>query len=124
MQGDVKILHGDFLIVKKLAKKGDFVYFDPPYYPLNTTSFTTYTMKSFLDKEQKALRDLFVALDKKGCFVMLSNSSTKFIRTIYREKGYKIGTVSATRVISCDASKRGAITEVLVRNYPHGIKKG
>src|SRR3989344_4160919 len=71
------------------AKKGDFVYFDPPYYPLNkTSSFTTYTKDKFLEKEQEHLARAFKELDKKGCKVMLSNSDINFIEDLY--KGYNI----------------------------------
>lgn len=117
LQG-VTIKTGDFRKLKASVKKGDFVYFDPPYYPLNKTSkFTTYTKTKFLDDEQIALRDLFAYLDEKGALVMLSNSSAPFIKKIYKEKGYKAKNVSATRMINSNASKRGAIKEVVIRNY-------
>ena len=105
-----------FYEVAKEAKHGDFVYFDPPYYPLNhKTSFTTYTKDNFLEKEQKHLSEVFGELDKKGCKVMLSNSDSDFIKTLY--KGYNINIVKATRMINCDATKRGKINEIVVTNY-------
>lgn len=71
---DVTITHQDYKNVLKTAKGGDFIYLDPPYYPINaTSSFTSYTAEGFLEKEQTELRDTFVKLHKKGCFVMLSN---------------------------------------------------
>lgn len=70
----VTITHQDYKNVLKTAKSGDFIYLDPPYYPINTTSsFTSYTAEGFLEREQTELRDTFVKLHKKGCFVMLSN---------------------------------------------------
>lgn len=100
----------------KEAKSGDFVYFDPPYYPLNgKSSFTTYTKDNFLEKEQEHLAKTFKELDKKGCKVMLSNSDTEFIKNLYKE--YTINLVSARRMINCDATKRGVINEVVVTNY-------
>lgn len=103
--------------VLKHAKKGDFVYFDPPYYPLeNKKSFTTYTKGKFLEKEQEKLAEVFRKLDKKGCKVMLSNSDTKFIKDLYKD--YEIKTVKATRRINSKASGRGKINEVVVVNYP------
>lgn len=115
----VEIKHQDYKQILKKARKGDFIYFDPPYYPTNkTSSFTSYTTEAFLDKEQTELRDTFEKLHKKGCFVMLSNSDTPFINKIYSEiKGARISKVSAGRAINSDASKRGKITEVLVTNY-------
>lgn len=116
---NVEIKKQDYKEVLKKAKKGDFIYFDPPYYPISkTASFTSYTSESFLDKEQIELRDTFVELHKRGCFVMLSNSDTPFINKIYSEpKGLRITKVQAGRAINSDASKRGKITEVLVTNY-------
>lgn len=106
-----------FYEITKEAKKGDFIYFDPPYYPLDKKpSFTTYTKDKFLDKEQKHLAEVFKELDKKGCKVMLSNSDSDFIKMLY--KSYHINLVKATRMINCDATKRGKINEVVVTNYP------
>ncbi len=100
----------------KEAKKGDFVYFDPPYYPLNkTSSFTTYTKDKFLEQEQEHLAKVFKDLDKRGVKVMLSNSDTDFIKNLYKD--YNISQVKATRMINSNASKRGKISEVVVTNY-------
>lgn len=116
---NVEIKRQDYKEVLKKAKKGDFVYFDPPYYPVSkTASFTSYTSEAFLGKEQTELRDTFAELHKRGCFVMLSNSDTPFINKIYSEiKGVRITKVQAGRAINSDASKRGKITEVLIMNY-------
>lgn len=110
---DVKV--AQFYDSVKEAKKGDFIYFDPPYYPLNRNSFTTYTKDNFLEKEQEKLAEVFKELDKKGCKVMLSNSDTEFIKNLYKE--YNINFVKATRMINADATKRGAINEVVITNY-------
>ena len=115
----VEIKHQDYKAVLKKAKKGDFVYFDPPYYPVSkTASFTAYNAGAFLDKEQIELRDTFVKLHKRGCFVMLSNSDVPFINKIYSGiKGVRINKVQAGRAINSKSSGRGKITEVLVTNY-------
>ena len=118
---EVEINAGDYKQVFDNAKKGDFIYFDPPYYPVSkTASFTSYTKEDFLDKEQIELRDTFLKLHKRGCFVMLSNSDTPFINKIYKEiekEGIKINKVRAGRAINSKGSKRGKINEVLVTNY-------
>ena len=111
-----KIEHTDFTQVLQNAKKGDFVYFDPPYYPLNTGSnFTTYTKENFLEKEQEELKKTFKKLDARGCILMLSNSDTPYIRNLYKK--WYITKVSAKRFINCMAEKRGDVSEVVVRNY-------
>lgn len=105
-----------FDAVLERAKAGDFVYFDPPYQPISaTSSFTAYTSHAFGPKQQAELADVFRALDKRGCQVMLSNSNAEFIKTLYA--GFDIREVYATRAINRDASKRGPIPELVVRNY-------
>ena len=111
---DVKV--SQFSEVLKKAKKGDFIYFDPPYYPLDgKPSFTTYTQNNFLEEEHRELVRVFKELDKRGCKIMLSNSDSNFIRDLYQ--GYDIQVVHATRMINCDATKRGKIKEIVIRNY-------
>lgn len=110
----IKIL--DFSEVLKFAKKEDFIYFDPPYLPVSKTSkFTDYTKSGFNEEDQKRLADVFQKLDKKGCFVMLSNSDTKLIRDLY--KNFEIENVDARRMINCKKDGRGKINELLIKNY-------
>jgi DNA adenine methylase len=98
------------------AKPGDFVYFDPPYEPVSqTASFTSYARNGFSQEDQRRLRDVYKALDRRGCRLMLSNSDVPFIRSLYRN--FNIDTVAAPRAINCNAKKRGKVTEVVVRNY-------
>jgi DNA adenine methylase len=98
------------------AKRGDFVYFDPPYYPLNgTAKFTNYHERDFLEEEQLKLRDVFAELDQRGCFVMMSNSHTDFINKLYR--GFNKNTVLANRAVNCKADGRGKIKEYVITNY-------
>ena len=113
---NIIIKNMSFERVLDYARKGDFIYFDPPYYPLKKgKSFTTYTKDNFLEKEQEQLFRVFKALDKKGCKVMLSNSNTKFIKDLY--KNYPRKFVKARRMINCDGKGRGKIKEIVVRNY-------
>ena len=116
----IKIVNRDYKEVLKEAKKGDFIYFDPPYYPLNrTSSFTGYTADGFFEKEQEELRDTYFELHKRGCFVMLSNSNTDFIKRLYSglDKKIKIHKVKANRMINSKGTGRGKIKEILVINY-------
>jgi DNA adenine methylase len=115
----VSIKNQDYMKVLDCAKKGDFVYFDPPYYPVSkTASFTSYTSNVFLEKEQEELRDTFEKLHKKGCYVMLSNSDTDFIKKIYSKiKGIKIHTIEANRAINSNGNGRGKVKELVITNY-------
>ena len=112
----------DFQEAVNSTKKKDFIYFDPPYAPLNKTSnFTSYTKEDFTEKDQERLAELFKALDKKGCLVMLSNSDAPLIRKLY--DGFSIKEVKATRMINCKAKGRGKITELIITNYPQANPK-
>jgi len=74
------LLAWDFEKILDIVSAGDFVYFDPPYNPLNhTANFTSYTSNNFDKEDQKRLKDVFEKLTKIGCKVMLSNSDTNFI---------------------------------------------
>ena len=98
------------------ARPGDFVYLDPPYEPVSrTASFTSYAKGGFSQDDQRRLRDVFDELTRRGCKCMLSNSDVPFVRELYRR--HRIDVVRAPRAVSCNARKRGAVDEVVVRNY-------
>lgn len=111
-----KLLNKDFEEAVKDAKKGDFVYFDPPYDIWEEKdSFTSYSKSSFGKKEQVRLANLFKKLSKKGVYVMLSNHNTSFINELYKD--FYIHVVPAKRMINSNASKRGNVEEVIITNY-------
>ena len=106
----------DFSEILSKVQKDDFVYFDPPYVPLNeTSSFTSYTKDGFDIDMQFKLRDVCNELDSMGVKFMLSNSDTKLVNELYAN--YEIKKVFASRQINANADGRGKITEVLVKNY-------
>ncbi len=111
---DVKILSVDFEEAVKDAKKGDFVYFDPPY-DSDTKSFTSYTETGFDKSEQTRLARVFKELDKKGVYVMLSNHSTVLVNELYKD--YHIYTIEAKRNINSNGKKRGKVEELIITNY-------
>jgi len=95
------------------ARRGDFLYFDPPYDPIApTANFTSYTADTFGAEHQRELADTARALVARGCQVMLSNSDTSFIRTLY--KGFQIDRVKCSRAINSNAAKRGEVDEVII----------
>ena len=113
---NVSIANKDFEVVSLKAKKNDFVYFDPPYFPLNkTSSFVNYT-DNFLANEQIRLYELFKMLDFEGVKVLQSNSNTDFIKELYKD--FEIIEVDSKRAINCKGDKRGKITELIIKgNY-------
>ncbi|MCH8955237.1 DNA adenine methylase [candidate division KSB1 bacterium] len=112
-----------FADIKSKARKSSFVYFDPPYRPLNrTASFTSYSTLQFSDPQQIELANLFKALDKRQAKLMLSNSDPKnedpsdnFFDELYED--YHLYRIKANRMINSKKDKRGKINEILVLNY-------
>ena len=114
---DVRILEGDFAKAVATARKGAFIYFDPPYHPISdTSSFTGYSVDGFGEKEQIRLKQVCDKLTKRGCQVLVSNSSAALIKELYSDSNYEIIEVKATRAINAVASKRGRINELLIHN--------
>lgn len=108
-----KLRHADYRTAVADARAGDLVYFDPPYDPVTTTaSFTSYTADAFGPDDQRALADCARELVARGCRVMLSNSDTPFIRSIY--KGFRIDRVKCPRAINSNAAKRGDVDELII----------
>lgn len=120
---DTSIICGDFEKSSRYIKKGTLVYLDPPYRPLNGTSnFTDYAKNGFSDDEQARLAEFFKRMDKKGAYLILSNSDPKninpnddFFDKLYNR--YRIDRVLANRSINCIGSKRGQISELIITNY-------
>jgi DNA adenine methylase len=116
MLKNVQIKSGEFKDFLKDSKPGDFIYLDPPYYPLKKgKSFTKYSKNDFLDEKQKELKEEFLRLDKLGCKLLESNSNSPFIKKLY--DSYDIKFVKASRMINRNVLNRGKIKEVVIKNY-------
>ena len=111
---DIKILSVDFEEAVKDAKKGDFIYFDPPY-DSDTSTFNSYTEEGFNKDEQRRLASVFKELDKRGCYVMLSNHNTLLVNELYKEYHFHI--IEAKRNINANGKKRGKVEELIITNY-------
>jgi DNA adenine methylase len=115
----------DFEAACEPAAEGDFVYLDPPFYPLSkTSSFTEYTKGEFAKDEQLRLRWLIDALTERGVRVMLSNSPADWIVGVYEGGGYEIDYVPARRAINARGDGRGPIDELIVTNYAPETARG
>ena len=115
--GKIKISCRDFSSIIKDAKKGDFVYFDPPYQPVSdTANFTSYTHRDFTEDDLERLADLANQLNSKGCSVMLSNSNSKTVKKLF-SSGWKIKEIKANRAINSNSQKRTGHKEIIIKNY-------
>lgn len=118
-----EIKKADFREIKNRVNENTFVYYDPPYRPLNrTSSFTAYSKDAFGETEQIALAALFSEFNQKGAKQMLSNSDPKnhnpedrFFDDLYKD--FQISRVPARRAINSAGDKRHAINEIVVTNY-------
>ncbi|MFA7198979.1 MAG: DNA adenine methylase [Methanoculleus sp.] len=114
---------GDFTFSEPYISEEAFVYFDPPYRPLNrTSSFTQYSRNQFTDEDQRRLTAFYRKCNARGAKLMLSNSDPKntdpddrFFDDLYA--GYQIDRVPARRMINCNGTRRGTIHEIIVTNY-------
>lgn len=122
---NVTFINGDYRESYKYIEEKTFIYFDPPYRPINkTSSFTSYSKEDFNDENQKELGEYFRKINDNNSNVklMLSNSNPKnnnekddFFEQIYN--GFKINEIKANRMINSNKEKRGKISELLIINY-------
>ena len=102
----------DFESVLRDAKKGDLVYFDPPYQPVSSTAnFTSYTRKDFTYDDLTRLAELCLKLDSKGCNVLLSNSDSKEVSDIFAKNTWKITRIEVNRSINSNAKICASIAQ-------------
>lgn len=112
---EISIRSGDYKDVLNDIEKNSFVYLDPPYMPISSSSsFTGYTEGGFGYDKQVELKEECDKLNSKGVHFLQSNSDCEEIRELY--KAYRIKVVKAKRAINSDAKKRGQINEVLIYN--------
>lgn len=113
---DIKILNCDYKNALNSVSKGDFVYLDPPYLPISSSSaFTSYTADGFGIQQQEELKNTCDVLNNQGVKFLLSNSYHQFLLDLYKD--YNIKIVEARRSVNSKGHKRGKIREILVRNY-------
>ncbi|MCJ8283198.1 MAG: Dam family site-specific DNA-(adenine-N6)-methyltransferase, partial [Rivularia sp. ALOHA_DT_140] len=114
-----QIKQADFSEVLNYATNSDdFVFFDPPYHPISSTSyFTAYSRNSFNAEDQIRLRDTCKELASRGVKIMVCNSDCEFIRELYEQINFKIVPIKAARVINSNIKNRGTVCELLIMSY-------
>ncbi|MCS7248192.1 MAG: DNA adenine methylase [Anaerolineales bacterium] len=116
---NVEILCTPFDTIVDRAKPGDWVYFDPPYVPISeTANFTAYYPNGFGLRDQERLRDICIALSQNNVHIMVSNSDTAVVRSLYASPYFTIDEVLANRAINCKGARRIKVTELVITNYP------
>ncbi len=111
---DTTIMKGDFQEVCDMAERGDFLFLDSPYAPINPTSFESYTKEGFDKESHIRLSKVFRDLTERGCYCMLTNHDTEFINDLYDD--YNKEVVEVKRMINSDAANRIG-KEIIITNY-------
>ena len=118
----VRLVWGSFEAARDIAREGDFLYIDPPYAPISATSnFTSYTAAPFTLEDHERLQQMVVALSRRGCRLLVSNSTAREIAALYgsaeaRAAGLRAIRVPARRAVNSDAARRGPVDEFLISN--------
>ena len=113
---NVQINCDDFAEILKLTRANDFIYFDPPYFPVKKSSFTSYTEQNFNSTHFDRLVELCELLDKKNCKILLSNSNVSYVSNAFSKK-WKKRKIQVNRFINSDPTRRSDHTELLIQNY-------
>jgi DNA adenine methylase len=120
--GQVSLEVQSFTEIDRAAAPGDLVYFDPPYAPLSATArFTSYTAGAFSDEDQRALKEIVIGLARRGCSVIVSNSTAPSVCALYesaeaRRAGLDAYRIPARRAINSKATRRGTVDEFVISN--------
>jgi DNA adenine methylase len=112
---NVTILHGSYQTAIAQAPPNSFVYFDPPYHSPTKRNFTSYAAEGFDEHDQIELARHFAELSQRGVHCLLSNADTPLMHELYAD--YHIDIIPAKRAINSNAGARGAVNEVLIRNW-------
>jgi DNA adenine methylase len=114
---EIRIINSDFEQAVSTADKKSFIYFDPPYHSPDKANFTGYQANGFNEAEQERLCNVMIKMTKQGVKCLLSNSDTEYIRKLYDHDFFDIIPVQAKRAINSDSAGRGAVNEVLIKNW-------
>ena len=103
-------------------EEGDFIYMDPPYAPLNNTSFVGYTKDGFGIEEHTKLFELIKKINQeKKVNWSMSNSYSELIKEHFENQDYIMKHVVARRAIH-SKNPGSTTTEVIVMNHRESIE--
>lgn len=109
------IRYGTYKEAVRDVRKGDLVYFDPPYDYEDGNGFTEYQKEGWNRSDLESLYDTCVDLAKRGVKVVVSNNATTFVKELFsKSKRFEIREVDCKRSINCKATGRGPVKEVII----------
>ena len=111
----VEFIHCDFSEALSRTEPDDFIYLDPPYVPVDDTSFVDYNRDGFgLDQHMNLFTECRETLNDKK--FMMSNSNTILVRDNFPEDRFNLILIDVRRAInSVDPGQM--VKELLITNY-------
>jgi len=117
---DATIVCDTYKNIISKCENNDFIYLDPPYFPISKTSnFTDYTKECFEILEHNELAKEFERLSSIGAKAVLSNSNSEYIKSLYKK--YNIIKIRSLRNINCNPHKRKDHYDLIILNYDKKI---
>jgi len=114
---DAELFAQDFAKTMAHARRGDFVYVDPPYTVKHTyNGFAKYNDKIFSWEDQVRLRNSVTAAIERGALVAISNADHDSVIELYRNIGAR-RKLSRKSVIAGSAMNRGTVDELLILSW-------
>jgi DNA adenine methylase len=104
----------DYRTATAKVKRGDFIFYDPPYLKRTKTDFVAYGPDHFGVPQHIELRDLALEQKKKGIHVMITNSGSDVVRDLYSSKQFKITETRGRRSVGASATTRGTMPDLLI----------
>lgn len=118
-KANITILCTDYRLVCDDVNKNDFVYLDPPYYPISKTAkFTEYTKNPFLIQEQVDLRNVFDDISNRGAVCFASNNAIEPVKNLYESHGHKLMEIDVRRSVNRNGNGRSG-KEYLIEGVKH-----
>lgn len=106
----------DFETCVANAEAGNLIYFDPPYDYESEDGFVDYTKGGWSRETTTRLKRLCDQLVDRGCYVLVSNNSTTFVRELFNDDRYIIVEIPARRAINRSGTGRGSVPEVIIQS--------
>lgn len=114
---DTELIHSDFENSILRAKKGDFLFIDPPYtVSHNSNGFVQYNEKLFSWDDQVRLAKLTIEAKNRGVMVMITNANHKKIQELYKND-FELIEISRYTSISGTAKSRKSYSELVIKSY-------
>lgn len=115
---NVEIFNQDFESIIDMAKKGDFIFVDPPYtVSHNNNGFIKYNETLFSWNDQVRLCESLKRAHKRQVYFLCTNANHESINELYKEEYFSKDIVSRYSSISGKKSSRNQYEEIVIRNY-------